>query len=91
MDTIQLKGKYLRQALELSVTSYDTEDPDGAFLQVSGKINLNFSELSCWTWNYALRFSERSEKLLFNLLLKRKKKKILNDCINLENSTDEDG
>lgn len=46
MDTIQLKGKYLRQALELSVTSYDTKDPDGAFLQVSGKINRNFSDLS---------------------------------------------
>lgn len=47
MDTIQLKGKYLRQALELSVTSYDTRDPDGAFLQVSGirvKYNLNNPE-----------------------------------------------
>lgn len=40
METIQLKGKYLRQALELSVTSYDTSGPDGGFLQVSGKICL---------------------------------------------------
>lgn len=47
METIQLKGKYLRQALELSVTSYDTRDPDGAFLQVSGirvKYNLQNPE-----------------------------------------------
>lgn len=91
MDTIQLKGKYLRQALELSVTSYDTRDPDGAFLQVSGKINRNLSDLSGRTWNYTLRFSEGSEKLRFNLLLKRKKKKNLNNCINLENTTDENG
>ncbi|XP_078332927.1 snake venom 5'-nucleotidase-like isoform X1 [Crassostrea virginica] len=47
METIQLAGKYLRQALEYSVTSYDTIDPSGKFLQVSGirvKFNLQKPE-----------------------------------------------
>ncbi|XP_061195055.1 snake venom 5'-nucleotidase-like [Saccostrea echinata] len=47
MDTIQLPGRNLRQALEYSVTSYDEEDPDGGFLQISGirvKYNLQKPE-----------------------------------------------
>ena len=51
METIQLAGKYLRQALEYSVTSYDTIDPSGKFLQVSGTclffhLNISFDILS---------------------------------------------
>ena len=45
METIQLAGKYLRQALEYSVTSYDTIDPSGKFLQVSGTYLFFSSEL----------------------------------------------
>ncbi|GIY15803.1 protein 5NUC [Includes: UDP-sugar hydrolase [Caerostris darwini] len=38
MDVVALKGKYLRQVLENSVSDYDLDsiDPPGGFLQVSG-------------------------------------------------------
>jgi hypothetical protein len=41
METIQLQGRYIRHVMEHSVTSYDTTDPDGGFLQVSGKMDFN--------------------------------------------------
>lgn len=44
IDTIQLQGRYLRQALEHSAASYNESYPDGGFLQVSGlriKYNIN--------------------------------------------------
>uniref|UniRef100_A0A8W8JH47 5'-nucleotidase n=1 Tax=Magallana gigas TaxID=29159 RepID=A0A8W8JH47_MAGGI len=44
IDTIQLQGWYLRQALEHSAASYNESYPDGGFLQVSGlriKYNIN--------------------------------------------------
>ena len=37
VDIISIRGKYLRQALEHSVSRYDVTDRPGAFLQVSGK------------------------------------------------------
>nr|XP_022289438.1 5'-nucleotidase-like [Crassostrea virginica] len=36
LETILLQGRYLRQTLEISAASYNVEEPDGAFLQVSG-------------------------------------------------------
>ncbi|KAJ8314855.1 hypothetical protein KUTeg_007005 [Tegillarca granosa] len=36
IEIIKLQGKYLRQALEHSVTDYDPADPHGRFFQVSG-------------------------------------------------------
>ncbi|XP_048769296.1 5'-nucleotidase-like isoform X2 [Ostrea edulis] len=47
METIKLQGRYLLQVMEHSVTSYNTKDPDGGFLQVSGirvKYNLQKPE-----------------------------------------------
>ncbi len=35
-DIIELKGVYLLEALELSVSAYNPKAPNGQFLQVSG-------------------------------------------------------
>lgn len=43
IDTIQLQGRYLRQALEHSAASYNENYPDGGFLQVSGTQALQYS------------------------------------------------
>ena len=37
MDVLDLQGKYLREALEISVSEYNPDDPHGRFLQMSGK------------------------------------------------------
>lgn len=36
IDVIELRGVFLRQALELSVRDYSTVDAHGRFLQMSG-------------------------------------------------------
>lgn len=40
LETILLQGRYLRQTLEISAASYNVEEPDGAFLQVSGRVRI---------------------------------------------------
>lgn len=38
VDIISLRGRYLLEALEHSVASYDIVDPPGRFLQFSGML-----------------------------------------------------
>ena len=40
LETILLQGRYLRQTLEISAASHNVEEPDGAFLQVSGRVRM---------------------------------------------------
>lgn len=41
IDIIEIRGNNLIQVFERSVSNYDSEQLDGAFLQVSGKPHFN--------------------------------------------------